>query len=592
MSTISVNNLVNVIASPTALVVGTATNNPLLFQTNNVLAATVDINQNLILSGTGFFGVPRGTTSQRPGSPQQAALRFNTTLVQLELYDGASWVSSSIGFTSGAGAPSGSTAVSPPFYVDVSTAPRNLYFYSVGAWNLVTPPTASQTVSGIARLATSAEAIAGTSTGTTISPATLRASVNSNYIGVIATAPAFTPVVQLDCVRYSNGTFLKATAGTSPGNLAVGFADVTNLTLVTSGVLGGFTGLVQDSAYFLSASTAGAITNIAPSDSIRVGTAVSTTQLLVRVSSGGGAATGGGGVTKTITQAAHGFVVGSWLYHNGTTYIAARADLDSTSDVVGVVTVVTDSSNFTLTSAGYVTGLSGLSPGNANYLSISVAGALQTMPPTAFGQIEKPLLIADSATSGFVAIMRGSIIGSGSSGVTKPIVQNSHGFSIGNWVYHNGVNYQLARADIDATSDALGVVSFVTDANNFTLTVGGFVSGLSGLTAGSAHRISPTVAGAIQIAAPTVAGQIDKPVFMADTSNSGYVIIMRANAVVFAKPIGAVGGSTDQIFFENDQIVTTNYTLAAGKNAGTFGPTTINTGASVTVPDGATWSIV
>ena len=589
MSTISVNNLVNVIATPTSLVVGTATNNPLLLQTNNVLAATFDINQNLILSGTGFLGVAKGTTAQRPGAPSSGALRFNTSLVQLELYDGASWVSSSIGFTSGAGAPSGATAVSPPFYVDVSASPRNLYFYSVGAWNLVTPPTASQTVTGISRLATTAEAIAQTSTTLTVSPATLKASINSNYIGVIATAAFFTPVVNLDCVRYSNGTFLKATAGTAPGNLAVGFVDVANLTLVTSGILGGFTGLVQDSAYFLSSSVAGGITSVSPADSIRVGTAVSTTQLLVRISSG---SSGGGGVTRTVTQAAHGFVVGSWLYHNGTTFLPARADVDTTSDVVGVVTAVTDANNFTITSAGYITGVSGLSPGNANYLSVTTAGSSQTIPPTAFGQIEKPLIIADSATSGFVAIMRGSIIGSGSSGLTKTVAQNAHGFSIGNWLYHTGTAYALSKTDVDTTSDALGVVSFVTDANNFTLTVGGFVSGLSGLTAGSAHRISPTVAGAIQIAAPTIAGQIDKPVFMADTSNSGYVIIMRANAVIFAKPIGAVGGSTDQIFFENDQIITTNYTLTAGKNAGTFGPTLINTGASVSVPDGATWSIV
>lgn len=55
---------------------------------------------------------------------------------------------------------------------------------------------------------------------------------------------------------------------------------------------------------------------------------------------------------------------------------------------------------------------------------------------------------------------------------------------------------------------------------------------------------------------------------------------------------GATGGGTDKVFLENDQTITTNYTLSAGKNAGTFGPVTINSGVSVTVPSGAVWTVV
>jgi hypothetical protein len=55
---------------------------------------------------------------------------------------------------------------------------------------------------------------------------------------------------------------------------------------------------------------------------------------------------------------------------------------------------------------------------------------------------------------------------------------------------------------------------------------------------------------------------------------------------------GASGGGSDQIFFENDQTVTANYTIPTGKNAGTFGPITINDGVTVTVPDGDVWTIV
>jgi hypothetical protein len=55
---------------------------------------------------------------------------------------------------------------------------------------------------------------------------------------------------------------------------------------------------------------------------------------------------------------------------------------------------------------------------------------------------------------------------------------------------------------------------------------------------------------------------------------------------------GATGGGTDEIFYLNNQVITTNYTVASGKNAGTFGTVTINDGIVVTVSDGSVWSVV
>ena len=54
----------------------------------------------------------------------------------------------------------------------------------------------------------------------------------------------------------------------------------------------------------------------------------------------------------------------------------------------------------------------------------------------------------------------------------------------------------------------------------------------------------------------------------------------------------AKGGGSDQIFFENDKTVTTDYTITTNKNAMTAGDITINNGATVTVPAGSTWTIV
>ena len=55
---------------------------------------------------------------------------------------------------------------------------------------------------------------------------------------------------------------------------------------------------------------------------------------------------------------------------------------------------------------------------------------------------------------------------------------------------------------------------------------------------------------------------------------------------------GATGGGNDQIFYENGQTVTTDYTITSNKNAMTAGAITINSGVTVTVPSGSTWTIV
>lgn len=55
---------------------------------------------------------------------------------------------------------------------------------------------------------------------------------------------------------------------------------------------------------------------------------------------------------------------------------------------------------------------------------------------------------------------------------------------------------------------------------------------------------------------------------------------------------GATGGANNPVFYENDQTVSVSYTITTGKNAMTAGPVTIADGVNVTIPDGATWTIV
>ena len=55
---------------------------------------------------------------------------------------------------------------------------------------------------------------------------------------------------------------------------------------------------------------------------------------------------------------------------------------------------------------------------------------------------------------------------------------------------------------------------------------------------------------------------------------------------------GATGAGGDAIFWENDQNVTTNYTISTNKNAMTAGPITVNSGVTVTIPSGSVWTVV
>ena len=57
---------------------------------------------------------------------------------------------------------------------------------------------------------------------------------------------------------------------------------------------------------------------------------------------------------------------------------------------------------------------------------------------------------------------------------------------------------------------------------------------------------------------------------------------------------GATGGNNgaNKIFWENEQTVTHDYTITAARNAGSFGPITINNGVTVTIPNNSNWTII
>jgi hypothetical protein len=70
------------------------------------------------------------------------------------------------------------------------------------------------------------------------------------------------------------------------------------------------------------------------------------------------------------------------------------------------------------------------------------------------------------------------------------------------------------------------------------------------------------------------------------------LFVYNGSSWVNAAGAGATGGGTNKAFYENDITITDNYTISTNKNAGSFGPVTINSGVTVTVPSGSVWTVI
>ena len=119
---------------------------------------------------------------------------------------------------------------------------------------------------------------------------------------------------------------------------------------------------------------------------------------------------------KQITQVAHGFAVGDWLWFNGTAYALGQANNANSSGIIGMVSAVATVDVFVLTLEGYVdssVGLTGLVPGNVYFLSDTTPGQMMLNRPSLQNEVAKPLFVADSATTGLIKIEVGVQVGVG-----------------------------------------------------------------------------------------------------------------------------------------------------------------------------------
>lgn len=201
---------------------------------------------------------------------------------------------------------------------------------------------------------------------------------------------------------------------TAAGDTAVFVADTTSIWecveyMRASGQPLAVVSLAQGGTGQTSASSA--INALLPSQSGHSGEFLTTNGSSASWAEAGGVSSGSGQATKyDVTQSSHGLSVGDVIKSTGSnTYGKAQADSAANSEVVGIVTTVTDSNNFTFTAQGIITaGVPAQAAGTVMFLDPSTAGALTATEPSTSGQVSKPVLIVlENATKAVFQNFRG-----------------------------------------------------------------------------------------------------------------------------------------------------------------------------------------
>ena len=91
-STLKIRNAANSAYINVSAVGGIGTANlGLALAASPTFTGTATFGGNILMSGTGTIDIPVGTTAQRPGSPNNGMIRYNSTLSRYEGYSGSAW---------------------------------------------------------------------------------------------------------------------------------------------------------------------------------------------------------------------------------------------------------------------------------------------------------------------------------------------------------------------------------------------------------------------------------------------------------------------------------------------------------------------
>lgn len=163
-----------------------------------------------------------------------------------------------------------------------------------------------------------------------------------------------------------------------------------------------------------------------------------------------------------------------------------------------------------------------------------------------------------------------------------------------------GTSLRYARQDhVHPTDTTRAPLASPTFTGTVTIPAGASISGYAPLASPSftgtvnfAGDVALTGTGYIDIPAGTTAQRPGTPAAGMIRYNTSLGLFEGYGSAWGTIGGGAVGGGSDRVFTENDQAITTNYTITTGKNAVTAGPVTVNSGITVTIPSGSFWSIV
>jgi len=276
------------------------------------------------------------------------------------------------------------------------------------------------------------------------------------------------------------------------------------------------------------------------------------------------------------------------LYGNGTSAIGATAAGTTGQILVGNTSAAP--SWATLSSSAVTTigfGTTGLTPSAATSGAVTVAG---TLVAANGGTGQSSYAVGDilyasttTALSKLADVAVGSVLVSGGVGVAPAYSATPTLTSLTAPTVYGGTGVGSSLT-LQSTSGVGATDTIVMKVGN-----AGATTALSIATTGI---VSLPTTGAIVVPVGTTGQQPTGATGML-RFNSTTVGFEGYNGSVWASVGGgATGGSTDQIFYLNGQTVTTSYSIPSGQNAGTFGPVSVDSGATVTIPTGSTWSIV
>lgn len=252
---------------------------------------------------------------------------------------------------------------------------------------------------------------------------------------------------------------------------------------VTGGTLSGVTATTFT---FTSGSIGTTVTCVTQTPLTNNTTLASTAYVDAAVAAGGGS---GDAVKKTTTQASHGFIVSDVVYHAGGVWAKARADLPATCDVVGIVSAVAGVNDFTVTTHGYISGLSGLTADTTYFLSPTTAGLLTATEPTTAGYVSKPVLQAITTTTAFVINYRGVVIGDITVGPVMLSTQTVS--SVVNVDFTSGLNSTYTKYRIEMTNVVPGtdnvnlLLRGSTNGGSSYLSTNEYYAGMSSINSGA-----------------------------------------------------------------------------------------------------------